>query len=316
MSSLRTVIIVNPSSANGATGRRWPSIRETIDATLRQPFDVVFTEAPLHATTLTRRYLQEGFEMIVALGGDGLINEVVNGFFEGGQNVFPQAILGILSVGSGGDFIKTLGWDRDLSRGAQRLNGAKTRPVDVGKASYQDLQGTRGTRYFLNIVDFGSGGAVVEKVNRTSKVLGGSLSFLWGILSTLPTYRNKEIRFSVDDGEEKPAILNNLILANGKYYGGGIKAAPDAAIDDGLFQVVAVGNVTFLEVLWNLPRFRKGTHITHPKVESYVGRSLRATSEEQVFIDMDGELVGTLPAAFEILPKAIMLKVGDDDCPG
>jgi len=311
-SSFRTIMIVNPSSANRSTGRKWPGTRKIIETAFRERFDVVFTEAPLHAIELTRNHLQRGYEMVVAVGGDGLINEVVNGFFEAGQNLFPRAVLGILSVGSGSDFIKTLGWNRDVFRGARRLNGTRTKSVDVGKAGFQDLHGVRQTRYFLNIADFGSGGAVVEKVNRTSKAVGGSLSFLWGILSTLPRYKNKEIRFTIDGGEEMSAILNNLIVANGKYYGGGLRSAPDATIDDGLFQVVAVGDVTFAEVLWNLPRFWRGTHLAHPKVESHIGGCLRATSKDPVFIEMDGELVGKLPAEFKILPRALLLKVSDD----
>jgi len=234
--SFKTVVIVNPRSANGATGRKWPAIRNTIEREFEDRFDVVFTESPLHAIELTRHHLQKGYERIIAVGGDGLINEVVNGFFEEDQNLFPRAVLGILSVGSGGDFIRTMGWERDLSSGARRLNGTQTKSVDVGRAIFHNAQGGKETRYFLNVADFGSGGAVVEKVNRTSKALGGSLSFLWGILSTLPRYKNKEIYFTIDGGEEKPAILNNLIVANGQYYGGGLKPAPDAAIDDGLFQ--------------------------------------------------------------------------------
>lgn len=287
-------------------------MRKIIEAEFQERFDLVFTRGPLHATELARQHLQRGYEMIIAVGGDGTINEAVNGFFEKGKNLFPQAVLGILSAGSGGDFPKTLGWDRDLSRGARRLRGTRTRTVDVGRATFQNLQGDKETRYFLNVADFGSGGAVVEKVNRTSKVLGGSLSFLWGILSTLLRYKNKEIRFTIDRGEERSAILNNLIVANGKYYGGGLRSAPDAAIDDGLFQFVAIGDVTFPEIVWNLPRFRRGTHLAHPKIESYTGRRLSATSVEPVFIEMDGELVGTLPGAFEVLPGTLLLKVSDD----
>jgi YegS/Rv2252/BmrU family lipid kinase len=309
----QTIMIVNPKSANGATGRRWLGLRRVIETGFGGPFDVVFTEAPLHATELACCYLQRGYQLVVAVGGDGLINEVVNGFFDAGQNLFPEAALGILSVGSGGDFIKSLGWSRDLFTAALRLEGSETRIIDVGKAVFQNLQGETQTRYFLNMADFGAGGAVVERVNRTTKAFGGTLSFLWGILSTLPTYRNKEIRFSINGAKETSAILNNLIVANGKYYGGGLKSAPDAVVDDGLFQFVAVGDVTFPEVLLNLRRFRRGTYLTHPKVRSYVGKSLSAKSIEPVFIDMDGELVGTLPAVFEILPRAIRLKVSKDE---
>ncbi len=311
--SYETIFIVNPRSANGATGRRWPRILEVLEREFRTGIDVVFTKGPLHATELTRFYLEKRCEMMVAVGGDGLTNEVLNGFFENDRNLFPDAVLGILSVGTGGDFIKTLGWEKDLTRGAQRLQGTETQLLDVGKATFRDLKGEKKTRYFLNIAEFGSGAAVVEKVNRTSKVLGGSISFLWGILSTLPRYKNQEVLFTIDEAVESAAVLNTFIVANGQYYGGGIRSAPDAAIDDGLFQVVTIGDLSFPEVVWNLPRFRRGTYLIHPKVDSYLGRRVAASAQESVFVEMDGELVGTLPAEFEILPRVLRLKVADND---
>jgi YegS/Rv2252/BmrU family lipid kinase len=309
--SYKTVLIVNPRSANGATGRRWPAIEKTLENEFQETLDVVFTQSPLHATELTRVHLEKRYEMVVALGGDGLINEVVNGFFERDQNLFPHAVMGIISLGTASDFVRTMGWGRGLSGSAQRLGGTRTHAIDVGKASFQNFKDERKARYFLNVADFGSGGAVVERVNRTSKAFGGTISFLWGILSTLPRYKNKEIRFTIDRGPEKRRIINNLIIANGQYYGGGIRSAPDAAVDDGLFQFVTIGDLTFPEVVWNLPRFRRGTYLTHPKVDSYVGRRLSAGCDEPVLIELDGELVGTLPAEFEILPRALQVKVPD-----
>jgi len=310
--SFQTVLIVNPRSANGKTGRRWPTIEGIVHREFRGRFDVVFTEGPLHATTVTRQHLDRGYNLVVAVGGDGLVNEVVNGFFEDGQNLHPNAVLGLLPVGTASDFVKSLGWNRDLARAVRRLNGTQTRRVDVGRATFCDFQGEKRTRCFVNVADFGAGGAVVEKVNRTSKIFGGPFSFLWGILSILPRYRNTEIHLTMDGGGQVSAILNNVIVANGKYYGGCIRAAPDASIDDGCFQCVVVKDVTFSEVLWNLPRFLRGDHLTHPKVESHRAAWLRATSTERVLIEVDGELIGTLPGVFDILPRALLVRVSDE----
>jgi len=310
--SSQTIVIVNPRSANGKTGRRWPAIETMMHREFCRSFDVILTQGPSHATALTRQHLERGYRLVVAVGGDGLVNEVVNGFFEGKQNLYPEAVLGLLPVGSASDFVKSLGWDRDLSRAVRGLNGTQTRSIDVGRATFHGFRGEKRTRYFLNVADFGAGGAVVEKVNRSSRILGGALSFLWGILSTLPRYRNTEIQLAIDGGNEVSAVLNNVIVANGQYYGGCIRAAPDASIDDGRFQFVVVGDVTFAEVLWNLPRFLRGTHLTHPKVQSLHGRRLYATSTERVFIEMDGEIVGTLPGVFDVLPGALLLKVPDE----
>ena len=311
-SNSKTIVIVNPRSANGKTGRRWPAIEKIMHREFRSSFDAILTEGPSHAAALTRQHLEKGYRLVVAVGGDGLVNEVVNGFFEDGQNLHPEAALGLLPVGSSSDFVKSLGWDKDVSRAVRGLNGIQTRSIDVGRATFNGFRGEKRTRYFLNVADFGAGGAVVEKVNRTSKIFGGALSFLWGILSTLPRYRNTEIYLTIDGGRKMPAMLNNVIVANGQYYGGCIRAAPDASIDDGLLQFVVVGDVTFSEVLWNLPRFLRGTHLTHPKVQSLHGRRLGATSTERVFIEMDGELVGTLPGVFDILPGALLIKVSDE----
>jgi len=310
-SNFQTVVIVNPRSANGKIGRRWSTIEEIVHAEFHGRFDVVFTEEPLHAMTLTREHLERGYNLVVAVGGDGLVNEVVNGFFEKGKNLYPQAALGLLPVGSASDFVKSLGWNRDLPGAVRRLNGTQTKWVDVGRVTFHDFQGEKKTRLFLNVADFGAGGAVVEKVNRTSKVLGGTLSFLWGILSTLPRYKNTEIHLAMDGGVDVSATLSNVIVANGNYYGGCIRAAPDASIDSGFFQCVVVKDVTFLEVLWNLPRFVRGDHLAHPKVISHHGKWLHATATKRTLLEADGELIGTLPGAFDILPRALRIKVSD-----
>jgi len=305
----RTVIIVNPRSANGATGRNWNRINDEIRRGFGSDYDVRFTERQGHATLLASEAIKDGYELIVALGGDGTINEVVNGFFQDEAPLNPDAALAVMSIGTGSDFVKTIEFPMTPFECAQRIRSGKPWRVDMGKCTFVSLDGDQLSRFFINIADFGSGGAVVDKVNRTTKAFGGRISFLWGILTTLPTYKNKLTKYRIDDGPEEEKILNTFVVANGRYYGGGLQPAPKAELDDGLFDIVSIGDVGFLEAISSLGKFRKGTHLEIPKVSFQRGRSVVASSDEIQLVEMEGEVVGRLPARFEMLHKAMNIIV-------
>ena len=304
----KTLIIANPASANGKVGRRWARIYSQIKGNYEGSFDVEMTQRPGHATELSREAIKAGYELVVALGGDGTANEVVNGFFSGSEPFDTDAVLGFLPLGTGNDLGKTLGIPKQFPQAVKALGTTGARHVDVGKVTKSRVGHPAQVRHFLNSADFGAGGAVAERVNRTSKVLGPQLSYLWGIISTLTTYKNPAITFSVDEDPEQRAIINDFIVANGKYFGGGLKPAPDARMDDGLFDIVTLGDIGFLESLWNLPRLKRGTHLDHPKTQFRRGRRVVAQADERVLIEADGEVVGSLPATFEIIPGALLVK--------
>ncbi len=305
----KTVLIVNPKSGNGTTGRNWPSIDREIRRGLRTDYEVKFTERLGHATLLTSEAIKEGSELVMAVGGDGTINEVVNGFFQDGKPLNPDAAMAIMSIGTGSDFIKTLQSPTTPFECAERTRSGKVWRIDLGRCSLVGLDGGQRSRLFINIADFGSGGAVVDKVNRTTKVLGGRISFLWGILTTLPTYKNKLTKYKIDDEPEQEKILNTLVVANGRYYGGGLQPAPNAKLDDGLFDIVTIGDVGFFEAVSSLGEFRKGTHLDNPNISYSRGRTVFANSDETQLVEMEGEVVGRLPARFEMLPKAMNIIV-------
>jgi len=305
----RAFIIVNPKAKNGRAGKEWPRLEQVIREEYHGEFHAEFTTAPLHATSLTRQRLKEGYDLIVALGGDGLINEVVNGFFEEGRPVNPQAVLGILPFATAGDFLKTVGIPRDFRDALKRLDGPSTRLCDLGLISCEGVDGRPVVRYFINIAEFGVGAEVVERVNRTTKRFGGTASFTWGILRTMPFYRNKTLFYSIDKGDENQAVVNNLVVANGRFYGAGLQPAPDAQIDDGLFDIIVVGNIGFLEGAKNLGKLRDGTYLKLPQVKSWRGKSVSSRCAERVLIEADGEMVGRLPATFELLSAAIKIRV-------
>jgi YegS/Rv2252/BmrU family lipid kinase len=299
--------VVNPAAANGRVRDNWAKILETIKEEYSPTADFELTQAPGAATPLARRALREGYDLIVSVGGDGTLNEVVNGFFDGDRPVNANASLGILSLGTGSDFVKTLGIERNLHSYLTTLRRGSAKPIDAVRSLVTTPEGAKEARYFINVGEFGSGGAVVDKVNRTTKAFGGRISFLWGILTTLPAYKNKSITYSIDGGDEVTEVLNDFVVANGRFYGGGLKPAPEASLEDGLLDVVTLGDFKFREVLLNLRKLMEGTHLSNPKVKLVRGRRVEARSEERILVEEDGEIVGLLPAQFEIVPRSISL---------
>ena len=299
--------VVNPQSAGGKTGRIWPDLERELQERLDSGYCAVLTERPLHAVDLTRQLLQDGVEAVIAVGGDGTLNEVVNGFFQDGSPIRAEAILGILSLGTGADFIRTLNWPRDPSAALERLTQRRTKQIDLGKVCFTVASGKSVERYFINIADFGIGGAVVDRVNRTTKRFGGRFSFMWSIIVTLLTFKNKTITYRLDNGVWQTEVLNNFIVGNGRYFGGGLNPTPHAELDDGFFDIVTFGDFGFFEAIRNMSKLRKGEHLSHPKIHFCRAQKISARSDEAVFLDMDGECVGQVPVDIEILPAALKI---------
>jgi YegS/Rv2252/BmrU family lipid kinase len=302
---VKTRFIVNPESANGVTRKKWPALQELLDSVYPFEFETAFTEKPLHETELARNGILAGCDRIISVGGDGTLNGVVHGFFQQGRLLRQEVALGVLEIGTGADFARTLGLPSEPEKVIGRLIKSRPQEIDVGKAEFLSLEGNRVVRYFINILDFGIGGAVVEKVNRTTKRFGGKVSFLWAILVTIFHYQNKKIRYRLDEGEWASAVLNNFIVANGRYFGGGLLPAPNAELDDGWFDVVSFGDIGKWEAIANLSKLQAGTHLSNPHVQMMRARQVEAESDEAVFIDLDGDLVGQLPIKISIMPGVL-----------
>lgn len=300
--------IVNPRSANGRTGKRW-HVYEDILRRVFARFDFVFTSAPMDAVSLVRNAIREGIDLIISVGGDGTLNEVVNGFFEGGKLISNSVKLGVISTGTGADFIKTIKFPKDINEIAERFQRMQTRRCDAGVIYFKDHSGEDALRYFINIADFGIGGETVDRVNRTTKAFGGFLSFLWGSAVTVLKYRNKRIRLKIDGADYGEMVCNSVVVANGRFFGGGMMIAPRAKIDDGLFDIVIAGDISKIDFLKYGPKIYKGEHINLPDVKYLRGRVVEATSNERVLLDVDGEQPGVLPARIELIPSAINVVV-------
>lgn len=309
MTTMKIKVIVNPHAGKGITGKRWPQTHKKLLRVLGK-FDLDMTTGIGDATQITRDSLSEGFDWIIAHGGDGTINEVVNGFFEGETLINSEAVFSFLTSGIGGDFRRTFGISRDQDEAIDKMANADVRKVDVGRLNFVAHDGGRASRHFINIASFGMSGEVDMRINRTSvpNFLGGSATFLWASFQTLISYKNKEVKIVVDDQFDQPLKVRLVIVANGQYAGGGMWFAPGARIDDGIFDIVIMGDISRLRSITNMSKIYKGTHIGENEIISLQGKKLTATSDETVYLDVDGEAPGRLPADFEILPGILNLK--------
>ncbi len=296
-----TLVIVNPASGGGKTGRRWPGL----DARMRAEggrFDVAFTREPGDAERLARAAAMGGARTVIVAGGDGTLNEVVNGLIVGDAAVGDVGV-GILPVGTASDFARALVLPRDpLAAAIHLMRDARPHPLDIGRAACV-RGGTPATRYFANIAGLGFDGEVADRVNRSGKS-AGRMVYQTMLLRSLAAYRNKHVRLTVD-GQALEGMMNSVVVANARYFGGGMFVAPNAQWDDGLFDVILLGDFGKLEVVANLPKLYRGTHLTHTKVTELRAREVKVEAQQRMFLQAEGELVGEAPATFTILPHAL-----------
>jgi len=304
----RFTFIVNPNAAMGAIGREWPRIQDLAKQRLGE-FQAFLTTGPGHATTLTRSALEQGADVVICVGGDGTLNEVVNGFMGEDGPLRAGAALGFIPRGTGCDFIKTVPLPTAPDRALDIIKDAHARHIDLGRIRYRDHQGKPSLRYFHNVTSFGLGGEVDDRVNRTTKAFGGFVSFIWATLFSILIYDKKRIHLKVDEGFNQTVACWNVAVANGQYHGGGMWVAPDARVDDGIFHVTVIGDFTLPEVFWNLPKLYNGKLLQLEKVRTLTGKSIEASSEQRVLLDVDGEQPGQLPVILDIVPKAIQLLI-------
>ncbi len=301
--AVRTLVVVNPKSRNGVTGRRWPAFQ----ARLREGLgdcEVEQTRGPRDAVRIAREAVRSGIERIVVVGGDGTASEVVSGILEADQPA--RAELALLPFGTGGDLPRTLGVPRDPDAALAAIASGKIRRLDAGRLRYRDREGRHASTYFLNVASLGLGGLVDELVNAAPKALGGTASFLIGTVRAIARYRSPQVRLSLDGRALFSGRLSLAAAANGRFFGGGMEIAPDAVPDDGLLDVIVIPHMPKARLLTQLPKLYSGRHLGVSGVLHARGRSLEAEAEPgAVWLDIDGEPLGSLPAAIEVLPGAI-----------
>jgi diacylglycerol kinase (ATP) len=297
----KTVFLVNPASANGKTGKRWPKIAQVAkEAGLRG--EAIFSEGPGQLSELAREAADEGATLLVVVGGDGTVHEVVNGIV-GRESVE----LALIPRGTGWDFARGHGIPKRLSEALRIARDGQARPFDLGRATYQTDTG-EASAWFANIASVGMSGAVAAKANSTTKALGAKTSYLLALGVVFARWRNVHLEVAVDD-ESRDALMEDAIVAVGRYLAGGMMITPDALPDDGLFDVLLIGDITKTELVRVMPKIYRGTHLPHPKGEVLRGTTVSIEADEPMPIQLDGEQPGTTPARFEIVPAAIRLRV-------
>ncbi len=303
----RTLVIVNPTSRNGATGRRWRRIESRLRDVLG-PVEVEHTKAPRDAERLAREGVRAGVEQVVVAGGDGTLSEVATGLLA--ADLAGYARIGLLPLGTGGDFGRSLGVPRGIDGALECIAQGATRTIDAGRARFVGADGAERTSYFVNVSSLGISGLTVELVNRSTKRFGGTFSFLLGTLRAILRYRSERVTIRVDGAVVHDAPLILSTAANGRYFGGGMQVAPAARLDDGRLDVVIISDLSIPRLVMKLPRIYAGTHVGDPAVAFHRGDVIEAIAEPgRVKLELDGEPLGTLPARIEVMPSALTILV-------
>lgn len=312
------LVIVNPKSAAGSTAARWTKIASDLRAHFGA-FQVAFTKKSGDGIEMAKRGAAGGRKFIIACGGDGTINEVANGILESGKDVE----LGVLPSGTGGDFRRTLNIPTGAREAAKTLKDGATKLIDVGKVTFFNHENRQVSRYFLNVSSFGLSAAINVRVKEKDAfkwlpfdAVRGKAKFAVSTLQEVLDSEFATVRVSIDDAEEKLLNTINFCVANSRFFGGGMKIAPNALIDDGFLNVVNIGDIKTAKILLNAYKLYIGSHLELKEVKEKLARrvSVRPADENQkIYLETDGELPGRLPAVFEVVPLALRVRVPKDN---
>jgi len=294
--------LVNPTSGGGIVGKRWAGIQHYLEAKVGS-FSYEFSSARGHAKELAFLAGRNQVEKIVVIGGDGTISEVVTGIkASGNQNV----TIGILNLGTGGDFCRTLGVPGDIELAIEKILHGKTIEVDLGVITYFNHQGKVEERNFINITGCGMSGLVVRTINQSKKRFGG-FSYYLASLQNFFSYKNQKVKLYLDDQEPKSFQIVTLAICNGQYFGGGMNISPQSKLTDGLFHVVVIDNWNHLQKIIYSSKLYNGSILTAPNVHCFTAKRVKVLpeAENEVLIDNDGEDIGKIPLEASIIPKAV-----------
>lgn len=298
------MLITNRKAGRGAVAKAMPEIQSHLKERGLE-YEIRYTAGPGHARELARSALEGGLRFVVAVGGDGTVHEVVNGMIRDDVAVDPEAVLGVIGAGTGCDFIRTFGIPGMPGHAVAHLDGPESFPIDIGKVTYQQ-DGNSVTRYFANIAEAGLGATTVARAERLPRILGPLVYFVAFWLS-MGKHRAVQARVDLVDRVWE-GRMNNLVVANGQYFGGGMKIAPKAAPTDGLLDV-QIEHARKREAIALLPKVYRGEHVPHPDIHEAKRARLSIDTERPILVEADGESLGTTPATFEVLKDIIRLKV-------
>lgn len=308
---MKTLFVVNPTAAQGALEDAWTSLAKGLRGSIRK-FDFGFTRGRGDAISMTREALKNGYEMVVAVGGDGTLNECLNGYFKKGRPLNKKAVLGILPFGRGSDTVRGLGLPKDPKLAMKHLSGDGIRKLDVGRVCYTSSKGEVKEKYFINVANVGLVPHVVNWSHKSPHLFGSMGAYVYGAIRGAFEFKAQEVYIKLDENEKLKTKLMNLVVANGMYFGAGMKIAPKAKPDDGYLDVILAKQMPVLSFLKHLPDLYTGNHLKLKNVGLYRARSIQVipvNPRQNLLVELDGDTVGSLPATFDVLPNSLRFKV-------
>lgn len=301
-------VIVNPNAGIRLGEKDWNEIAYLLtEAGI--DYTNVFTDAPLHAIKLAKKYIEAGYRKIIVVGGDGTLNEVINGVVKQKRFAPDEVIVAMIPVGTGNDWCRTFKIPENYKEAIKVIAKCKTARQDIGMIRY-DVDGSECTRYFLNMAGIGFDGAVAKRTNRLkAKGKGGPLSYLINLFTTLLSHKATLARIIIDNKPYEEEAFT-ISVAIGQFNGGGMKQAPSAITDDGLFDITLIRHVTRMTVLRNIKKLYDGSYVTLKQVKQFRGKIVRIEAEPPLIMEADGESLGSTPMVFEIMPRCITVVSG------
>jgi len=302
------LVIINPNAGRRKGSRDWKKIRSLL---VKHGFNFheISTERPGHATEISKKFIEEGYKRIIVVGGDGTLNEVINGLFQ--QTRYPtiEITFGMISIGTGNDWGRMLKIPVDYEEAIITIKECKTFIQDAGIVSYRD-DDNNVDRYFVNIAGLGFDAIVTKKANRLKeRGKGGPLLYFATIFSSLLNYRYVNAVINIDGKNYKNKIFS-MNIGIGKYNGGGMMQVPGAIADDGLFDLTVINKISKPDIIMSLRKLYNGNIVHHRKVETFTGRSISIDSDTKILLETDGESLGHTPMEFQIIPKSVQVISG------
>lgn len=305
----QTTFIINPVSGFGKTKTKIKEITKEIHA-IDPKAKISLTNHRMHAIALAKDALIRGADRVVAVGGDGTLNEVVNGYFAtDGKPYNPKASLAIVPSGLGSDFYRGIGGGRDLAEAVYFAIKGKAKPTDVGQVEALDNNGTKIKRHFINISSLGLSGLACGMISGMPKRLGPTLAYFMAAVKAVGKFKAPTILITEGERQTRLEACSLVSIANGQYFGSGMKIAPKASLDDGLFDVLSVQNLSLMFFMMNAHKLYQGTHLDLENVNTWKKSSflVESLSNDPIYIETDGELFAHLPAEYSVKPKALLM---------
>ena len=282
-------------------------IIEKLNVQFKDGFDCEYliTDKTNHAIELSENAIMQGCDYLIAVGGDGTLNEVINGYMKTPKEKRAMVKVGLIPKGTGNDFARLLGIGK-MNQLHHLISTESYSHIDIGEANYLSFDGLPTKRFYCNITDIGVGAMTVKQINTSNKFFGATLTFLFATLKAFFSYKHQQVKVSTPDFEWTGSIIS-VVMANGKYFGSGLGVAYEAKIDDGILNLVIVSKISVFQFLRFLPTLRKGKKVNHPNVNYFLIQSCKIEPIVESYpIDIDGEYIGNIPLEVKINSKEVL----------